>query len=102
MKKNTAKKMKLDKFEQEIEDSIHEAKPVSNSRIIAATKLISELKSERVNARFAARDIALLKERADREGMPYQTLMGSVLHKFVTGKLVDVDDVPKIAKLLKK
>jgi predicted DNA binding CopG/RHH family protein len=33
------------------------------------------------------RDVLLLKQRATEEGMPYQTLIASVLHKFVTGQL---------------
>ncbi len=34
-------------------------------------------------------DLELLQERALIEGLPYQTLMSSVLHKYVTGRLAD-------------
>jgi hypothetical protein len=34
-------------------------------------------------------DLELLQERALIEGLPYQTLMSSVLHKYVTGRLTD-------------
>ena len=45
------------------------------------------LKDKRMNIRIAGRDIELLKTKALEEGVPYQTLVSSVLHKFVTGKL---------------
>ena len=34
-------------------------------------------------------DLELLREKALIEGLPYQTLMSSVLHKYVTGRLTD-------------
>ena len=45
------------------------------------------LKDKRMNIRIAGRDIELLKTKALEEGVPYQTLVSSILHKFVTGKL---------------
>ena len=46
-------------------------------------------KDKRVNIRITEMDLELLQERALIEGLPYQTLMSSVLHKYVTGRLVD-------------
>jgi predicted DNA binding CopG/RHH family protein len=46
-------------------------------------------KDKRVNIRMSHKDLELLQERALREGIPYQTLMSSVLHKFVNGGLID-------------
>lgn len=46
-------------------------------------------KDKRVNIRISSRDLEDLQARAACEGMPYQTLMSSVLHKFVTGRLVE-------------
>jgi predicted DNA binding CopG/RHH family protein len=43
-------------------------------------------KSARVNIRLAPGDLQGLKLKAVREGMPYQTLIASVLHKYVTGQ----------------
>ncbi|MFO1199572.1 MAG: hypothetical protein U1E86_21650 [Burkholderiaceae bacterium] len=48
------------------------------------------LKDRRVNIRISSRDLEDLQARAAVEGIPYQTLMASVLHKFVTGRLVDL------------
>ena len=48
-------------------------------------------KDKRVNIRMSKMDIDLLQERALIEGLPYQTLMSSILHKYVTGRLVEKD-----------
>lgn len=45
-------------------------------------------KEKRVNIRISARDLEDLQIKAMEEGLPYQTLMASVLHKYVTGRLV--------------
>lgn len=47
------------------------------------------LKSKRVNIRISAMDLEGLQARAAAEGLPYQTLMASVLHKYISGRLVD-------------
>jgi len=46
-------------------------------------------KDRRVNIRLAANDLTALKTIALEEGIPYQTLMASILHKYVTGRLVE-------------
>ena len=46
-------------------------------------------KDKRVNLRISSKDLEAIKIYAVEEGLPYQTLMSSVLHKFVTGRLVD-------------
>ena len=46
-------------------------------------------KDRRVNIRISSRDLADLQVRAVEEGMPYQTLMASVLHKYVSGRLME-------------
>ncbi len=47
-------------------------------------------KDKRINIRISSRDLANIQKRAAKEGMPYQTLISSTLHKFVTGKLKSV------------
>ena len=46
-------------------------------------------KDERVNIRLSRRDLQAIQKRALEEGLPYQTLIASVLHKYVTGRLVE-------------
>jgi predicted DNA binding CopG/RHH family protein len=46
-------------------------------------------KDRRVNIRISERDLRELQRKAVHEGLPYQTLISSVLHKFANGSLVD-------------
>ena len=47
------------------------------------------IKNRRVNVRLSSPDLMDIQTRAAEEGMPYQTLIASVLHKFVTGRLTE-------------
>lgn len=83
------------RLEEEILASFErgEWKPVRNQkREIARLTAAAEatlLKNKRVNIRISARDLEGLQARAAEEGVPYQTLMASVLHKYVSGRLVE-------------
>ena len=46
-------------------------------------------KDARVNIRIPESDLEGMRRRAFEEGLPYQTLMASVIHKYVTGRLID-------------
>ncbi len=48
-------------------------------------------KDRRVNVRISSRDLDALKKRALSEGIPYQTLISSVLHRYVEGRLRAAD-----------
>ena len=48
-------------------------------------------KDRRVNIRMAGRDLEAIQKRAMLEGIPYQTLISSILHKYAAGRLVDKD-----------
>ena len=56
------------------------------SRLRAAARATA-IKDRRVNIRLSAGDLQDIQVRALEEGMPYQTLIASVLHKYVTGRL---------------
>ena len=47
------------------------------------------IKDRRVNIRLSSGDLSDIQVRALEEGVPYQTLIASVLHKYVTGRLQD-------------
>jgi predicted DNA binding CopG/RHH family protein len=49
-------------------------------------------KDRRVNIRMSRKDLEGLQKRALEEGIPYQTLIASVLHKYVSGRLVERGD----------
>lgn len=46
-------------------------------------------KDQRMNIRISSRDMNSLKVRAREEGIPYQTLVSSILHKYLRGRLVE-------------
>ena len=47
------------------------------------------LKDRRVNIRVSSPDLMDIQARALEDGVPYQTLIASVLHKYVSGRLVE-------------
>ena len=47
------------------------------------------LKEKRINIRISTPDLMDIQARALEEGMPYQTLIASVLHKYVSGRFVE-------------
>jgi predicted DNA binding CopG/RHH family protein len=88
-------KTKLTKEEKELSKSFDrgEWKPVSNvkeeARRHQAYARAQLQKDKRVNIRLSSLDLQGLQRRALEEGIPYQTLMASILHKFVMGGLVE-------------
>jgi predicted DNA binding CopG/RHH family protein len=51
-------------------------------------------KDRRVNIRISSKDLEGLQRRALEEGIPYQTLIASILHKYVSGRLVERSEGP--------
>ena len=88
---------KLDKEEKEIIESydkdewksIKEAKEQTKKYRRYARNTL--LKNKRINIRISERDLINLKAKSLEEGIPYQSLISSVLHKYVNGKLVESD-----------
>jgi len=46
-------------------------------------------KDQRMNIRISKRDLDGIKLRAMEEGLPYQTLVAGIIHKYVTGRLIE-------------
>ncbi len=59
-------------------------------KILQATAQETFKKNKRINIRISSRDLESLQKRALEEGIPYQTLVSSVLHKYVSGGLHDI------------
>lgn len=76
----------LDSYENDEWESVLTAKSAKKYQAIARETF---KKDKRVNIRMSGKDLELLQERALIEGIPYQTLMSSVLHKFVYGNLIE-------------
>ena len=86
--------IKLSKEEKELSASVERGdwKPVKDmSREIVRHRAIARQtlrKDKRINIRLNQHDLIGLQTKAVREGVPYQTLIASVLHKYVTGQMV--------------
>ena len=87
--------IKLDAEEKELLTSYEADEWQSVGNVKAEKQTYSEYatatfkKDKRVNIRISSKDLEALQKRALEEGLPYQTLIASVLHKFVSGRLVD-------------
>src|SRR3990172_6244426 len=84
---------KLDRYEREILGAYEKGALVSvrpTKAQLAAFRDAARatfVKSRRVNIRLSAADLMDIQARAYEEGVPYQTLIASVLHKYVSGRL---------------
>jgi predicted DNA binding CopG/RHH family protein len=47
-------------------------------------------KDRRLNIRLSSKDLEAIQKRALAEGLPYQTLIASLLHKYVSGRLKEI------------
>jgi predicted DNA binding CopG/RHH family protein len=79
----------LDSYEQDEWVSIKSPQATSKYQAIARATLQAETQ---VNISISERDFQLLQEKAMMEGIPYQTLMSSVLHKYATGRFAERSD----------
>ena len=85
---------KIDAFEKDIigayESGVLRSTMPSKSELKALREAAraTSIKDRRVNIRLSSPDLRDLRVRALEEGVPYQTLIASVLHKFVAGRLV--------------
>nr|QLG20448.1 hypothetical protein [uncultured bacterium]QLG20490.1 hypothetical protein [uncultured bacterium] len=93
---------KIDAFEKEILDAYEKGNLKSTSPSKAklakfkAAATATFLKEKRGNIRLSSPDLMDIQSRALEEGMPCQTLIASVLHKFFSGRLL-VESSPSLA-----
>ena len=50
-------------------------------------------KDKSVNIRISQKDLESVQRKALEEGIPYQTLMASLIHKYINGKLIEKDKI---------
>ena len=87
--------MKLDKDEKALLDSVERGEWKRTPDFKREAKRYGEAaratlrKDRRVNIRMTERDVIRFQKRAAEEGLPYQTLISSILHKYISGRLGD-------------
>ena len=74
----------LDAFEQGALTSV--ATPALLNDLRQSARATGQ-KDQRINIRLSSGDLQAIRTRALQEGIPYQTLISSVLHKYVSGTL---------------
>jgi len=94
-------KTNLDRFEKQIESEVHSYVPISGTkRRKIETILDATRKTKNINIRISQQDLESLRLSAEQEGIPYQTLISSVLHKYLSGRLVDEISIRKSVEIL--
>jgi predicted DNA binding CopG/RHH family protein len=86
--------LKIDDYELEVLSAYEKGKlkSVASRGELAKFKAAARataVKDRRVNIRLSSGDLSDIQVRALEEGVPYQTLIASVLHKYVTGRLAE-------------
>lgn len=78
----------LDPEEQQIEDEADQYRPVTGEeRKRLDRKLQGDQETTMVSIRLPGADLAAIREKADRQGIPYQTLIKSILHQYATNQV---------------
>jgi len=88
------KKYKLDPEEQEVLKDFENDEYFSilteerKSKIVATAKN-TIAKNKRINIRMSERDFDRVQVKAIEENIPYQTLIGSIIHKYLDGRYIE-------------
>jgi len=89
------KESKLSKSEQELLDIFESGEYESiltdeRRRELEAAAYNTFKKDKRINIRITNRDLTAIQSKAMEEGIPYQTLVSSIIHKYISGSLLDI------------
>ncbi|MCU7958572.1 MAG: hypothetical protein KZQ58_00950 [gamma proteobacterium symbiont of Bathyaustriella thionipta] len=89
---------KLDKEEQQLLDKIESGQYESvlteaRKKQLQAVAGHTFKKDKRINIRISNRDLTAIQSKAYQEGIPYQTLVSSILHKYISGSMQDISAV---------
>jgi predicted DNA binding CopG/RHH family protein len=90
---------KIDEYELEVLSAYEKGKlkSVATKSELAKFKAAARataVKDRRVNIRLSSGDLSDIQVKALEQGVPYQTLIASVLHRYVTGRLAERADAP--------
>lgn len=94
LKIDPSKNLKLDKEEQEIEEALVKGEWVSVADLAKQKKFFKQAaqnfqelrRSKRVSIRINRGDLLKVKIKAQRNGIPYQTLLNSLIHRYAEGQ----------------
>jgi len=96
--------MKFNKLlneEKAIEDEIEDLKPVAGAKKEKIENILAQAKKNRsISLKISKFDLEKLQEKANNEGVPFQTLINSILHKYLTNQLFEKEQILKSFKIL--
>jgi predicted DNA binding CopG/RHH family protein len=93
--KNINDDPKLDAEEKELLESVERGEWKTVDNLAEEKAMLREAarntlrKEKRINIRLSAKDLFDIQTAAAEEGMPYQTLISSIIHKYAAGSLID-------------
>ena len=94
---------KLLEEEKTVENEIDKLVPVSDEKKRKIERIIDTARKNRsISMRISEYDLERIKEKAHEEGIPYQTLINSILHKYVTNQLLERHEIVKFVQFVKK
>lgn len=91
--KMNKKNWKLDEEEKELLGSYNKGEWKSTGEDLDKYKQAAKqtfAKTHRINLRISERDFRGIQIKAREEGMPYQTLVSSLVHKYLAGKIKEI------------
>lgn len=92
---------KLIEEEKAIEKEIDYLKPISKKKKEKINSIINQAKKNKsISLRISNYDLEKIKEKAGNDGIPYQTLINTILHKYVTNQLYEKNDILKSIRLI--
>ena len=95
------KSYKLLDEEKAIENDIDNLQPISGKKKKKIDNILERAKKNKsISLRISNYDLEKLKEKANNEGVPYQTLINSILHKYITNQLFEKDEILKSLQLI--
>lgn len=93
--KDPMKDPQLDAEEKELLESVERGEWKTVDNLTEEKAMLREAarntlrKEKRINIRLSAKDLFDIQTAAAEEGMPYQTLIASIVHKYAAGTLID-------------
>jgi predicted DNA binding CopG/RHH family protein len=93
MAKRKKTDVQLDPYEMDLENNFEKAEKLSaetkeqHQQVLEKAASNYMIKDKRISIRVYGEDLERIKQIAYKEGLPYQTLITSILHKYATGQL---------------
>ena len=93
----------LSEEEKQMENELENYTSVKGEKREKIENIIANAKKNKaISLRMTNFDLERIKNKAEEEGIPYQTLITNILHKYITNQLFDKEEMLKSIRLLKE